>query len=87
VIRLVFKFIFIRKYGTHIQTCITFFPHLESSSSVYPFWCDVCDKGFAWRSKFERHLASAKHSYQSQCISPDDVLEDLSMTTNVRIEL
>ena len=41
-------------------------PPIDSTTHNYTgsrslFWCDVCEVGFPWRSKFDRHVASAKH--------------------------
>ena len=44
------------------------------------FYCDLCDKGFDYHSKYERHLQSAKHKMfvESLHIQHEERLEESS---------
>ena len=35
-----------------------------SPGSGPTFWCKFCEVGFAWKSKYERHVESIKHREQ-----------------------
>jgi hypothetical protein len=44
------------------------------------FWCSTCDKRYKWKSKYERHLESAKHKQEAMLADiinePQECFED-----------
>lgn len=43
-----------------------------------PFLCEVCEVGFAWKSKYDRHVASEKHQQQIQILNMMEVTHPAS---------
>lgn len=46
-----------------------------------PFLCEVCEVGFAWKSKYDRHVASEKHQQQIQILNMMEVTHPASNDT------
>lgn len=49
------------------------------------YWCDACNKGFAWRSRYERHLASGKH--KQEAVLSDMIAMDFEQSTSQSLEV
>ena len=37
--------------------------------SLEVFWCELCETGFEFKSRYERHIKTDKHKYQESITS------------------
>ena len=52
---------------------------------VGTYYCSICDLKFSFKSKLDRHLASAPHTFFANAIEQSCDMEDDSCTEEVRL--
>ena len=48
-----------------------FASHCFNTGSSHSFFCTICEVGFAFKSRYEKHIQSSRHQYLSTMMQPD----------------
>ena len=49
-------------------------------------WCNVCEVGFLWKSRYERHLVSAKHRQMASMLGSAGELMEIEHGESLQVE-
>ena len=41
------------------------------TENPHPYFCTICETGFAFKSRYEKYLQSSKHQFLSSMMQPD----------------